>query len=299
MSKKNNIRARIRNFYKRWNIEYDKEKRIADFKDRALRVADAILRPVFLKPRNSSLLVEYLKLIGVYISEDYLRHISRTTKESIFIRKLGSKIENASLEETIFYLEQLFWLDIPSDVKNRLYEGFKESIKLSSLLDINIKKLNDRYMFYPAGAKLLDEGVVNDVLDGLSGYSEPYKLFNSALQKYQEHKYERNLIDDLRASLESLLKDILHRNKGLEKQKDKIGEYLKDKGVPKEIRNMFNTLIAEYTGYQNEHIKHIKNTKHNDNIKGPEVEFMIYLTGTFMRFILKLEESSENVIREK
>ena len=42
MKKKNSIRTKIENFYERWNIKYDEEKRIEDFKNR-------VALPPFLK----------------------------------------------------------------------------------------------------------------------------------------------------------------------------------------------------------------------------------------------------------
>ena len=280
---KENSKARVQNFYKRWNIEYGQEKRVEDFKNRVLSTIDTIITQVFMKSENSPLFLKYLRLIGIYISGDHLDHMSRNWKERI----LGSKIESANLEETIFYLQQLFWLNIAPDVKNRLYESFKEDIELS-LLDISLKKTkHGEYLFYPSGAKLLDEGVVNDVLDWLSDYPESCKSFESALKKYQEHKYERNLIDDLRLSLELLLKRILKNKKSLDNQKETLGKYLKEKSTPTEIREMFTRLATCYVDYQNEY------AKHNDKVREAEVEFMIYLTGTFMRFLLSLEKNSK------
>lgn len=293
MNKKKNIRARVQNFHKRWNTEYYEGKRITDFRSRILSTIDIIIRPVFAEQENLPLLINYFKLIGVYVSVNKLfMPISNYIGGYIFQKTFESKIENATLEEVIFYIQQLFYLDMEQDIKYGLYEEIKEDIE-SSLLDIRIKKTKTDYILYPAGAKLLDDGVVNDVLDWLSDYPKVYKNFRNALKQYEKHEFTRNIVDNLRFSLESLLKDILHNHNRLEKQKDEIGKYLEGKEIPREIRNMFNTLITQYTHYQNEH------AKHNDSVKESEIEFMIYLTGTFMRFILKLKESSESVIKEK
>jgi tetratricopeptide (TPR) repeat protein len=275
---KENRKAGLREFYKRWDFEYGHEKRVEDFKNRVLNRVDTFIRKVFVKHENSSLFLKYLKVIGVYIDEDKFNSTTRDWK----IKILKSKIEGASLEEMIFYLQQLFCLDIAQDVKDRLYKDLREDIKLS-MLDIRLKKTEyGQYLFYPSGANLLDMGVVNDVLDWLSDYQESYKSFESALKKYQEQKYERNLIDDLRLSLELLFKRILKSEKALEKQKESLRKFLEDRGVPKEIRNMFEVLVSYYVNYQNE------NVKHNDKVRKSEVEFMIYLTGTFARFLLSL-----------
>jgi len=283
-----NISARVQNFYKRWNIEYDEEERIADFKRRVLGTIDTIITPVFAERENSFLLLKYFKLIGIYVSQDnLLGSWGGYLGKDVFGRNFEAKIKEASLEESIFYLHMLFSLDINQTLKDRLYASFKEDIELS-LLDISLKKTkHGEYLFYPSGAKLLDEGVVNDVLDWLSDYPESCKSFESALKKYQEHKYERNLIDDLRLSLELLLKRILKDKKSLDNQKETLGKYLKEKSTPTEIREMFTRLATCYVDYQNEY------AKHNDKVREAEVEFMIYLTGTFMRFLLSLEKNSK------
>ncbi len=279
MKKKNNIRDKIKNFYKRWNIKYDEEKRIEDFKNRVLSTIDMILPLILAKKRNLSLLKNYLKYIGVYIQNNKLFRYP----ENVFRETFELKIKHASLKEIMFYLQCLFDLGIDENIKHKLYESIKEDIDLS-LIDVKIKKTkSNHYILYPAGAKLLDEGVVNDVLDWLSDYPDSYKNFKDALTQYEEHKYTRNIIDNLRFSLESLLRNILHNRKNLENQKELLGKYLKKKGVSKEVREMFRQQISYYSKYQNEH------AKHNDSIQKSEIEFMIYLTGTFMRFILTLE----------
>ena len=289
------IPCKVRNFYKRWNIVYDENKRFTDFKNRALSTIDDALGELFLSDEN--LEQTFLKLIAKpfskakiqtglsIISSGMLEIMSR--KEIKFNDSLVYKFlseENAFIE-FIQYLQLIFWLDLNSEVKNKLYLGFKEDIELS-LLDIQIKIIKgDNIIFYPNGAKLLDEKVVNDVLDWLISYPKVLKGFKSALEKYQDKIYQRNLIDDLRLSLELLLKKILNNNKNLEKQKKDLCEQLEKENIPKQLRNMYWKLIDYYTDYQNNY------AKHEDNVDSSEIEFIIYLTGTFMRFLMTLEDT--------
>jgi len=192
--------------------------------------------------------------------------------------------EENDLSEFIKCLQVLFWLDLDSEVKKKLYLGFKEDIELS-LLGIWIRKIkNNDIIFYPKGPKLLDEKLVNDNLDWLSSYPPVCKNFKSALEKYQNKIYQRNLIDDLRLSLELLLKKTLNNEKSLENQEKPLGKYLEEKNMPRELKNMYWQLIDYYTKYQNNY------AKHNDKVDDSEIEFMIYLTGIFMRFLMTLEE---------
>jgi hypothetical protein len=283
-----NIKMRVQNFYRRWNIEYDEQRRVLEFKNRILSTIEEILGKIFLSDKD--LLRNYMKLVGESYVDTEFSPIGSAISV-LTIRKFeDSPVYKLILNETefnriILYIQCLFWLDIGTNQKEKLYEKLKLDIDLS-LLDIKIKKIKDgEYLLYPAGAKLLDEKVINDVLDWLVDYPESYKLFESALRKYNTHGEERNLLDDLRLSLELLLRQILNNKKSLENQKNDLGKYLDGKGISKEAINIYTQLISSYSAYQNEHIKH--NYKPDTEIKKSEVEFLIYLTGTFMRFLLE------------
>jgi len=284
------LKQKIKNFYKRWNIKCDETRKFSDFKNRALSTIDSILGNRFLQ--DEELQQRYLKLIGRHIPQSKFYPLDsagvfqafqiKEFKDSPIYQVLSQEND---FVEFIKHLEYLFWLDLPPPIKEKLYEGFKEDIGLS-MLDIELKKVkgND-YRFYRKGARLLDEKVVNDVLDWLQKYPKVYDNFKSALEKYQNKVYQRNLIDDLRLALELLLRKILQNKKRLEKQKSDISKYLKQKGIPTPLREMLcQSLFSYYTEYQNEY------AKHNDKVSCLELEFMIYLTGTFMRFLMTLEE---------
>lgn len=295
------ISCKIKNFYKRWNIVYDEDKRFTDFKNRALSTIDDTLGELFLSDENLG--PRFLKLIAKHFPQSKiciptnvvaaLNNISKLTsslqvKEVKFKDSLVYKFlsEENDFIKFIKYLQSVFWLDLDSEIKEELYFGFKEDAELS-LLDIQIKRIKgDNIIFYPNGAKLLDEKIVNDVLDWLISYPKVQKSFKSALGKYQDKAYQRNLIDDLRLSLELLLKKILNnRKKSLENQREPLGKYLEQKNVPKELKNMYWKLIDYYTKYQNNY------AKHEDKVDSSEIEFIIYLTGIFMRFLMTLEDT--------
>ena len=281
---------KIENFYKRWNIEYDEDKRFIDFKNRALSTIDEILGEFFLSDINLERI--FLKLIAKHFPQSKIggfQNISKVLEVTSVKEFRNSPVykiisEENNFTEFIKCLQTLFWLDLSSEVKKELYFGFKEDIKFS-LLDIQMKRIKkNNVIFYPKGTKLLDEKSVNDVLDWLISYPKVQKSLKSALEKYQNKIYQRNLIDDLRVSLELFFKEILNNNKNLENQEKTLSEYLEQKNVPKELKNMFWKLIDYYTKYQNNY------AKHGDKVDSLEIEFMIYLTGTFIRFLMILED---------
>jgi hypothetical protein len=289
------IPCKIKNFYKSWNIVYDEDKRFTDFKNRALSTIDNTLGELFLSDENLG--PRFLKLIAKHFPQSKIgggfQNISKALEYNNVKEFRNSPVykiisgEN-NFVEFIKFLQVLFWLDFDSEVKEELYLGFKDDFELS-LLDIQIKRIKrDNIIFYPKGSKLLDEKVVNDVLDWLILYPNVQKSFKSALEKYQNKIYQRNIIDDLRLSLELLLKKILNNKERLEKQKTFLSEYMKKKNVPKELNNMYGQLIYYYIGYQNKYAKHDDKV---DKVDSSEIEFVIYLTGTFIRFLMTLEDS--------
>jgi hypothetical protein len=126
----------------------------------------------------------------------------------------------------------------------------------------------------------INSQLLKDNLIALKAYPKAAKQYQLALNKLNESKHERNLLDDLRLSLEILIKCILNNNKSLENQIDEIGSYLKSKGTSAELRNMFITLIKYYCKYQNNYIKH------DDLVKPSEIELIVNLSGAFISFLI-------------
>jgi len=128
----------------------------------------------------------------------------------------------------------------------------------------------------------VSQEVVDDTRHWLESFSEVQKLYNHALEKYRGGVFERNVLDDLRLSLELLLREVLSNDKSLDNQNPLLGQYLKDRGGSTEFRNMFRTLNSYYSNYQNEHVKH------NDAVIEDEVEFVIEITSSFMKHLVRM-----------
>jgi hypothetical protein len=138
---------------------------------------------------------------------------------------------------------------------------------------------------YPSGAKVLDEGVVDANLLWLQNYPNILKSFETALTIYlrKDESQYRNLLDNLRFSIEQLLKNVLGNEKSLEKQD--VLPYLASRGLHSHIVGMFHDLLFDgFAKYQNDAVKH------GEKYTAQEIEFMIYLTGTFMRFIIQVSK---------
>jgi hypothetical protein len=131
---------------------------------------------------------------------------------------------------------------------------------------------------------LLEHQETNDYFDStlsiLETYSKAYALYASGLGKYRGGIFERNTLDDMRASLEQLIINITNSHQTLENQISKLGTLLGDIGVKPHAKNMFTTLLSYYKNYQNDYIKH------NDLVDPSEVSFIIEITSALMRYLI-------------
>lgn len=178
------------------------------------------------------------------------------------------------------FLENLqkFNSDQQFEILNELIETYSG---LEGVADLKSKLYSQYGDYIPENEKILNSPLVKETQNWLQHYDKAFNLYNSALTKLNQGVYQRNLIDDLRLSLELLLKQILLNDKPLEKQIGDVGAFQKAKGISSETTNMFNTLLDYYSKYQN------KYAKHDDNVNSKEIDFIVDLTSTFMKFITK------------
>ena len=274
----------LQNFYKRWNINLSENEMWSAFKNKTMNSITNKLGRDFCRSRD--LRNEYLDLIGQSIEHaDILRPSSRLMAY-FYKTPVYSALnnENNTTQNYIYYLERLFHVTtISEEIKDSLFKDFENVIKETGI-SISLTKSSHGVLFYPAGIKLLDSKLVNDNLQWLQDYPEAYKQFEGALQLYQKGgNLDRSLLDNLRFSLEQLLKKILSNDAPLEKQLSNLGTFLAGKKINTEISNMYVTLIDYFTKYQN------NNVKHDEGYDPKEVEFVIYLTGAFMRLLLQVK----------
>ena len=147
------------------------------------------------------------------------------------------------------------------DVKIKLYTNFPQYVD----------KIND--------IELSEEIIENREL--LEDFPKAKKVYDDACSLFTMGLYERNLIDNLRLSLELICKQILSNEKSLENNVENICAYLKDKNCSQQFINMFQKLLDYYLKYNND------NVKHNENINSNEVTFVFGLTNLFIKLLVK------------
>ncbi len=127
--------------------------------------------------------------------------------------------------------------------------------------------------------------LIEETKHWLDGYPPSLVLYERALQKYELQTHERNLLDDLRLALELLLKSLFSNEKSLENQFFLIGQFIKEKKGSTEFANMFVKLLDYYSKYQNNYIKH------DDAVISEEIEFVMEITSSFMKHLVRLARS--------
>jgi hypothetical protein len=128
----------------------------------------------------------------------------------------------------------------------------------------------------------VNETLVEETKHWLSSYAGALSLYEQALEKYQHGAFNRNLLDDLRLALEKLLRDVLENDKSLENQTSHVGGFIKARHGSPELANMFVKLLDYYAEYHNTYVKH------DDAVIEEEIEFVLEITSTFMKHLVRL-----------
>ncbi|MCL4457474.1 MAG: hypothetical protein M1147_09630 [Nitrospirae bacterium] len=150
--------------------------------------------------------------------------------------------------------------------------------------DLKIKLITRYGHFGSAGqSEDINEALIEETKHWLSDYPESLKLYQEALTKFESKLFQRNLLDDLRLSLEKLLQEILGNNKSLENQLSEIGGFIKERKGSKELNNMFVKLIDYYSKYNNTYVKH------DDAVIENEIEIIFEMTCSFMKFVIRIK----------
>ena len=283
-------------FNRRWNIVDNMEKK-EEFKTRCLTILD---NEFYKHSPDNGVFNDRIPYINDYcldISSDLGISTKANTFDNFAHKDLYHYINKLKMDNIQDYKQFLIFLQLSL---NYDYKGYilNEAIALRfaeamKLCNINAKILNENglYEIYPSDIDFLDKPLITDVLNWLNEFPDVKNNFSKALKTERRKVNYRNIVDDLRLSLELFLKNILNNNKPLEKQKSSIGDYFKNNNVSTEISNMYIVLIDYYAKYNDNH------AKHNDCVVEIEIDYLIYLTSSFIRFIIIIEEQKKNVLK--
>lgn len=240
----------------------------------------------------------YLNQIEWKLSKDEAGLLNFLTAKPISSTDAYGNYLSAALKQARSFDDYITALQAAFEVYSRfeknekienLYKVVETCLDHSPQLGVEISKSGASVTLFPKGAGLLDHQVVDQTLEWLSPHPKVLEPFREALKLHMDGDKgkQRNLLDNLRYSIEQLLKEILNNSKSLENQQKDLTAWFKDKPVHRQVINLYNQLLfGQFRQYQNDAVKHAGEYQEQD------VEFMIYLAGTFMRLLLQLERGT-------
>lgn len=217
----------------------------------------------------------------------------------------GEMLELTSVYAEMFGIDKLPHTDYKEPVANKrevLYDNLlafsgeqqfriiKEISKLPKFKDNedaeNMRKEMYRE-YYRFNENKHDSYLFTETESILEKYPNVQKVYSKGLENFETGDSDRNGLDDMRLSLELLIKELLGNKKSLENNLNPLGRELKDRGVTHEIYSMMRKLIELYAKFQDD------NVKHNDKVKLNEVEYIIDLTSVMIKFLVKTFEKEK------
>jgi hypothetical protein len=173
---------------------------------------------------------------------------------------------------------------------DRVSSGVKASdSEKKAAAEIKLKLMSQFGHFATEGtAATINSTLVLETRHWLDEFPAAKKLYDDALQKHKNGVFTRNALDDLRLSLETLLKKLFSNEKSLENQVPMIGAFIKDKNGSPELANMIQKLVDYFSKDQNTYVKH------NDAVLNAEVDVILELTSSLMKHLVQLRGPGES-----
>ena len=252
-------------FHKRFNISVDIEGAKKRFVNRVQNIAFGQLLYKLEKEPN-----ELKRLVVFAIGEKWIS--SSTSLE----RYVGDEFyRNLQALEALYH----------AAYKRVFIGSFIEEVLSASEVDLGLRWEKGR--FFPSGAKLLDEKLVNENLHWLEeqeGYESVLEPFQKGLNHflYSENRPEllTDVITDMYEAVEALAKIVTGRkNKDLSENRELFVSRVK---ASKEYKE----LLKNYISYANNFRHAATEEKPKPTPSRKEVESFFYLTGLFIRLAM-------------
>lgn len=126
----------------------------------------------------------------------------------------------------------------------------------------------------------------NSVSTLLETYSIDLKNQWQRTYRFYDHLDYRNALDNMRLTIELLIKRITGSEASLENQTNALGKFFEDKDISKEVRNLFFKMLDMYEKIQNHEAKH--NLPQNLNSK--EIKFLMNQSTVIIKFLIDCDK---------
>lgn len=252
-------------FHQRFNIEVGIEEAQQRFMNRVLNRTPVYIKAV-MEAEDSFILWQLADKLGVYFTgkDDYEDYLGDD-----FYSYLNT------LEKTYEVLPK------------RLKRVFtKQIIHMISESEVDLGIQWRHGAFWPSGAKLLDEALVNENLKWLDdkGYHDVRVPFEKGLRHFLEaiQKPERlgDTVTDVYEAVEALAKRITGRDKDLSANAELFISKLK-------LSDHYKRMLKDYIEYANEYRHAAELGKRKKPLLRNEVEAFVYTSGLFIRLAVE------------
>jgi hypothetical protein len=268
---------------------------IKDFNKRfGVRIEDDVVKHKLIQRINIALEpIEYyfrdrtfLKWLTVEYGQRFDLEFTDSYSDGTIRIKSGFSVSHIYGDDFVACLKLLEFLRMYLKL-NRKSEALRQlDIDIEDALDRSEKDLGIRWhdgKFYPSGAKVLDEKLVEDVLDWLNDYPEEKIDFNKATTALVERRYG-DAIGDCNTCLEGIARKVLKNKKALSDNRDEFLKYLK-------LSGQWSRILANYIDYANEYGKHASEKRHK--VDPNEAEAFLYTTGLMIRLVINTVKNTK------
>jgi len=173
--------------------------------------------------------------------------------------------------------------------KDKFVSYLKRALSDSGIL-FDVVEDADGIFIFPKGAKELDDKLVSEPLQWLAQFPNARNAWIKALKAYADatDNNASDCADLFRKALEQFFKEFFSSDKSLENYKSEYGALMKSRGIPAELSNMFEKVLNQYTAYMNNY------AKHKDGTAKIALEYIMYQTGSLIRFLITLKQEEMN-----
>lgn len=128
----------------------------------------------------------------------------------------------------------------------------------------------------------------NNISNLLSAYSPKIRQqWVKACVFFDQEDY-RNSLDNVRLAVELLVKELTKSQASLENQQKDLGNFLKAKGIGKQVRNYLHSILNIYEKIQNNEAKHDV----PDTLSQEEVMFIMNQSYVLMKFLIDCDNKA-------
>jgi hypothetical protein len=210
--------------------------------------------------------------------------ISKANQMNYGSETLVPSLRSLTQDEFMETLKVLGFLYKALDKNPEAQQSLSRSIKVAlSNATIDLEVAWNNGMFYPAGARELDEKLIEEPFKWLDDFPNEKADYLKAVTGYANKRLDEVIINCY-VAVEGIARAVLGNKKTLDNNRERL---MKTLGLSQEWKALLNNFIT----YANEFERHASENRHSLN--PIEVEGFLYLTGILLRMAILAARTKE------